>query len=87
MNLNHINLLRKKYHFKQSNLSKNEREKIIDKLEIIDGFRVKNKKILLVDDVLTTGSSIKSTIRLIIKYHPKDIKVLVLAHNCRKKLQ
>lgn len=84
LNLKYIKLLRKKYHFKQSDLSKKEREKIIDKLEIIDGFRVKDKKILLVDDVLTTGSSIKSAIRLITKYQPKDIKVLVLAHNCRK---
>ena len=87
LNLNHINVLRKKFAFKQSDLPKKEREKIIDKLEVIDGFKIKDKKILLVDDVLTTGSSIKSAIRLITKYHPKDIKVLVLAHNCRKNRQ
>ena len=87
LNLNHINVLRKKFAFKQSDLPKKEREKIIDKLEVIDGFKIKDKKILLVDYVLTTGSSIKSAIRLITKYHPKDIKVLVLAHNCRKNRQ
>ena len=84
LNLNYINVLRKKFAFKQSDLPKKEREKIIDKLEVIDGLKIKDKKILLVDDVLTTGSSIKSAIRLITKYHPQDIKVLVLAHNCRK---
>ena len=84
LNLKSIDCLRKKYKFKQSSLSKKEREKIIDKLEVIDGKLITGKKILIVDDVLTTGSSIKAAIKLITKYHPKLIKVLVLAHNCRK---
>ena len=40
---------------------------------------VKNKRILLIDDVVTTGSTLKASIDLIKKGSPKDIKILVLA--------
>lgn len=40
---------------------------------------LKNKKILIVDDVMTTGNTLKSCIELIEAEHPKKIKVLVLS--------
>ena len=73
--------LKKKYNFKQSDLSKREREKIINKLFIEKGELVKNKKVLLVDDVITTGSSLKAGINLLKKYFPKKIELLIL---CKK---
>ena len=42
-----------------------------------------NKKVLIVDDVLTTGSSIKASIELLKKYKPKKMKGLVVAEKCR----
>ena len=40
---------------------------------------VKNKKVLLVDDIHTTGSSIDACLKMIRQGQPKDIKVLVIA--------
>ncbi|MBE6143761.1 MAG: ComF family protein [Erysipelotrichaceae bacterium] len=75
--------IKKKYDFKQSNLSKIEREKINQKLVLEDYKILKNKKVLLVDDVISTGSSIKACLELIKKGNPKRIKCLVICGNCR----
>ena len=49
----------------------------------IDKVNLTNKKILIVDDVMTTGSTVKHAIEIIKKKKPKIIKVLILAKNCR----
>lgn len=79
-----IKCLRKKEKFKQSGLTKQERKKIKQKIEVIDGTLLKDKNILIVDDVMTTGSTISAVIELLAQYQPKNIKVLVLARKCRK---
>ena len=71
----------KKINFKQSDLAYKERIKIKDKLGIVNGEELKGKLVLIVDDVITSGSSIKGAISLIKPYAPKKIKVLVLARN------
>ena len=43
-----------------------------------------NKKVLIVDDVCTTGSTIKAMIKLLNSKKPKQIKVLVLSHTKEK---
>lgn len=63
---------------KQHNLNSKERTKIEDAMEI-DDIDLKNKKILIVDDVYTTGSTVKTMIKLIKSKNPKKIKVLVMA--------
>ena len=84
LNIPIIKCLRKKERFKQSELKKREREKIKQKIEIVNGDLLKGKNILIVDDVMTTGSTIKAAINLINYYDPKKIKVLILARKCRK---
>lgn len=42
---------------------------------------IKGKKIVLFDDVYTTGTTIKNCINAIKKYSPKTIKVLILLNN------
>ncbi|MCD8203564.1 MAG: hypothetical protein LUB56_00330 [Coprobacillus sp.] len=65
--------------FKQSSLTVNERKEVASKLEIVNGQSVKGKRILIVDDIYTTGSTVKAMISKLEPYHPKDIKVLVVA--------
>lgn len=84
LNLPIIYCLKKKLRFKQSQLSKKERGKVIEKLQCSNNIGLLNKKVLIVDDVITSGSTIKAAISIIEKCNPKVIKVLVLARKCRK---
>ncbi len=79
LNLPFLSLLKKKVNYKQSDLNKEEREKVINKLEIVNGEKIHNKKILFVDDISTTGSTLKACLTLIKKYHPKRLHFLILA--------
>ena len=63
---------------KQADLSSEERKKISDAFEI-DNIDFTNKKILIVDDVFTTGSTVKTMISLIKQKNPKKIKVLLMS--------
>ena len=71
--------IRKTIKYKQSDHSAKDRQNIEKILEIEEKARIKNKKILLVDDVLTTGSTLKAMIRLVRKFEPKKIKILVMS--------
>lgn len=64
---------------KQSDLSFYQRSRIIKHLYIDENKFLEGKKILLVDDVYTSGSTIKAMIFLIKKVKPKTIKILLLA--------
>lgn len=79
LNLPMLKVLYKSEEYKQSEQHKADRIKIFDILKLSDLEIIKNKKILIVDDIVTTGSSIKAAIALIKKAHPKDIKFLTLA--------
>lgn len=81
LNLKMCPCLHKKENIKQSSLNKEQRLKT--KNLSIDKVDLTNKKILIVDDVMTTGSTIKYAIEIIKKKKPKIIKVLILAKNCR----
>ena len=69
----------KNKNFKQSDRNKIQREQVYKDFSILGNNLINNKKILLVDDVLTTGNSLKACINLIKKYHPKQIKIIVLS--------
>lgn len=77
--------IRKIKDFKQSDLKLEERQKIQDLLAFCGNFDLKNKKILIVDDVFTTGSTIKAMINIIKKQNPKTIKVLVMSKVMERK--
>ena len=63
---------------KQSDLSAKERENIKNNLKI-DDVDFSKKKVLIVDDVYTTGSTVRAMIDLVKSKNPKKIKVLVMS--------
>ena len=66
-------------HHKQAEKTAKKRKEINKFLALSKNPDLTNKKVLLVDDIYTTGSTIRSAINLIEKLHPKEIRVLVLA--------
>lgn len=80
LNLKEEAYLVKKYDFKQSDLHFEERQKVKEKLALLQGERLKNKKVLIVDDVITTGATIRAIIDLVSLYQPRQIKVLTLSY-------
>ncbi len=80
-----LEILEKRQDFKQSLVGRKERWK--NRLAI----QSQNKNIpiglniLLVDDVMTTGATLYRAIELISKYKPKNLQVLVMSKNERKR--
>lgn len=64
---------------KQATSKSHKRKDIAKHLVLIDNSDLSKYKILLVDDVYTTGSTMKACIKLIEKLHPKKIEVLVMS--------
>lgn len=65
--------------FKQTECDRIERRNIFNKLSIKNRYLITNKKVLIVDDVKTTGSTLKAMVKLVKECKPKKIKILVLS--------
>lgn len=74
-----INCLEKINDIKQANLSKHDRNKSINNFKLSDTKNIRNKNILIIDDVYTTGTTMEAVVKLIKSLHPKTIKILVIA--------
>ena len=72
-------IIEKTDHFKQAEHSANKRKEIKKYLRLISNEPLTKKKVLIVDDIYTTGSTMKVAINLVERLNPKTIKVLVLA--------
>lgn len=72
-------LLIKTKYVKQAISNTEERKENAKFLDLCDRPDLSKYKILLVDDVYTTGATMKSAIKLIESLHPKKIKVLVMS--------
>ena len=81
LNLPILPILYKKKNIKQANLRRWERSDMIENIDVFAKRIIKNKRILLVDDVMTTGSTLEGAIKAIKQYGPRDIKILVLSKN------
>lgn len=73
-------LLKQKNTISQSELRKKERENNVKNAFIIkDSKRIENKKILLFDDIYTTGNTVKECCKVLKKAGAKQIGVLTIA--------
>ena len=84
--LNMLNILEKTEKHKQALSSFKQRKEVYKYLELKSYPDLSKKKVLIVDDVYTTGSTMKSAIHLIEKLNPKKIDVLVVAKTRAKQL-
>ena len=79
LGLEMLPIIEKTAHFKQAEHKAKKRSEIGKYLTIKDKIDLGKTKVLLVDDIYTTGSTMKAAINLVEKLNPKDIKILVLA--------
>ena len=79
LKLKTIKLLTKTKSFKQALKNYEDRKQIEKYISLTEKPDLHNKKILIVDDVFTTGSTMRSAIKLIKELHPRCIKVLVMS--------
>ena len=84
LKLKSMKLLIKTGSFKQALNSFEKRKQIEKYLSLKEKPSLVNKKILLVDDVYTTGSTMRAAIKLIKELHPRCIKVLVMSKTILK---
>lgn len=71
--------LEKTVRIKQSDRSATDRQNISEILAIKKDANISGKNILIVDDVYTTGSTMRAAINLVRKCNPRKIEVLVLS--------
>lgn len=81
LNLPIYKIIRKTKRVKQSDQRQKERMKIGKHFMVNDLTKIAGKKVLIVDDICTTGSSIQAAIDLLRKGKPRKIAVLVVAKN------
>lgn len=60
--------------------SKERRQNVKDAFEILDKTAVKNKNILLIDDILTTGATLDELSKLFKKHKAKNVFALTFCH-------
>lgn len=79
LNMKIVNPLSKFEESKQSSLSAAERAKVGRIIGWNKGLNIKGEKILLVDDVYTTGSTIRACIKLLRQHGAQKVEVLVMS--------
>ena len=72
-------IIEKTRHFKQALKGAKRRKEIHKYLRLTTNKSLEKMKVLIVDDIYTTGSTMKAAINLVEKLNPKEIGVLVLA--------
>lgn len=80
LGLKMVSAIEKTSDVKQADLSRNERAEVGRYLKWVDGVDIKGKKVLFVDDVLTTGATAVACTNLIKANGAKKIKFLVMSH-------
>ena len=79
-----VRAIRKKQKHKQSDQDYRNRLEVKKYLCFNETINITNKKILIVDDVMTTGSTIRAMISLLKEHNPKKIAVVVMSKRVLK---
>ena len=66
---------------KQIELNSKKRKEVKKYISLNEDVNLRDKKVLLVDDIMTTGSTIEAMVDLVRKRGAKNIEILVLAKN------
>lgn len=74
-----IDVFQKTASIKQVGLSFEQRHEIKNHLSVMDVSSLLGKKVLLIDDVMTTGATLKAMISMLRKNQIYEIKILVLS--------
>lgn len=74
-----LGAIRKTSDMKQADLNYADRQKVGEHLAWNEGVSIRGKKILLVDDVYTTGATMRACVALIKKHQPKTLRILVMS--------
>lgn len=79
INLPIVYAIEKIFPFKQAEHTRKERGHISQHLQMVKPKAITGKKVLIVDDVSTTGATLKALVKLIRSAKPKSIKILVMS--------
>lgn len=80
INIERNNLIKVKETEKQSTLTKKQREKNVkDAFELINPEKIKNKKVILFDDIYTTGNTVNECSRILKEAGACEIAALTIA--------
>lgn len=73
-------LIRAKYTYSQAKLNREERKtNLIEKFKVIDSEKVFDKRLLLIDDVLTTGTTANHCAEILLKAGARRVDLAVIA--------
>ena len=61
---------------------KNRKKNVKGAFEVIDSSKIKGKRIVLIDDVYTTGSTLKECAKVLLKAKAKSVDTLTIAKVC-----
>ena len=77
--------LKKIGEYKQADQPFNKRNEIYRYIDIEDGKSLYKKNVLLLDDVMTSGYTLKACLNKIREYSPNKIEILILSHRKQRK--
>ncbi len=80
-------ILYKEKDYKQSSLNKENRKKAVMNIKLKCKKDLSSKRFLLVDDIVTTGYTLKRCMSLLETLNPKNIKVVTIAYSMSKNVE